>query len=261
MYEWRNLAFRSTCTTDCRRNIESCVGVEFALDQHHSFLVPSRVSTSRRSLSACSQTSTPSNLCAMISMMLTTAFRIIIVPMFTLVSIAYLQNHEDARGQRSRRWSSRIHALRSDVWMSRSSVWGSMAGRLLLEPLQTRQPLSRSRSVARAHVQEHSDKHCNVNSGTGIHYLCHDTQEISVLFMFSSSLFVVFSSFFIFLCIYLFSFSLKFSCFSFFLHFFLTDFPQKRVQHQTRVRPFFSFWCSLSRSSSSTFRSFLNFFI
>ena len=41
--------------------------LKLALDQHHSFLVPSRVSTSNMSISVCSQASIPSNLFAMMS--------------------------------------------------------------------------------------------------------------------------------------------------------------------------------------------------
>ena len=50
--------------------------------------------------------------------------------------------------------------------MTRSSVlWIDGKSGLFLEPLQTRHPLSRSRSVRCAHAQEHSDEHCDVNSG------------------------------------------------------------------------------------------------
>ena len=41
------------------------LALEFALDQHRSFSIPSRVSTIVLSISACSQTSIPSNVCAM----------------------------------------------------------------------------------------------------------------------------------------------------------------------------------------------------
>ena len=45
------------------------------------------------------------------------------------------------------------------VWLTRSSeLWIDGKSGLFLEPLQTRHPLSR-----RAHVQERTDKHCDVN--------------------------------------------------------------------------------------------------
>ena len=133
------------------------LALEFALDQHRSFLVPSRVSTIVLSISACSQTSIPSNLCAMTSVMLSTAFRIPFVPKFVLLSIAHLQR---LARRRSRRQPTNLHALRHHVWMMWSSVlWivGMSRRVFFLEPLQMGHPFSRSRSVTRAHVQDHSD--------------------------------------------------------------------------------------------------------
>ena len=76
--------------------------LKFALDQHHSYLDPSGVSTRNLSISGCSQTSIPSNLCAMISTMLTTAFRIPSSRSVLLSSSRILQDHVDAGGNPAR---------------------------------------------------------------------------------------------------------------------------------------------------------------
>ena len=73
-----HLSLCSTCTADCRRNGERCVGA------------------------GSSQASIPGNLCAMISTMLTTALRDTLVPKFALVSTAHLQDHVDASGNSAR---------------------------------------------------------------------------------------------------------------------------------------------------------------
>ena len=78
-------------------------------DQPHLFLVPSRVSTSRRSISGCSQSSIPSNLCAMASMMLTNVLQDVFVPKIALVSIAHLQDRVDAR-RNSARYSGAVRS-------------------------------------------------------------------------------------------------------------------------------------------------------
>ena len=72
-----HLPLRSTCTADCRRNGESCVGAEVRSGPNttRSF-DPTGFSTRNLSIPGCSQTSIHSNLCAMISTMLTTAFKI-----------------------------------------------------------------------------------------------------------------------------------------------------------------------------------------
>ena len=152
----RHLTLRSNGPTDRHRNGESCVGAKIRSGQHHSFLVPSRVSTVSLSISACSQSSIPSNLCAMISLMWTTALRIPCPEVCSCLH-AHLQHHVDARRdsarhsgaarslvgsekdlrsllahQQSQRQPSRIRVLRCHCWMTRSSVRGSMAGRVFV---------------------------------------------------------------------------------------------------------------------------------
>ena len=71
----------------------------YGLNQLHSFLVPSRVSTVNLSMSASSQTFITSNLCTMISLMLTTALR---YPCPVCLPIAHLQDHAEANGSSAR---------------------------------------------------------------------------------------------------------------------------------------------------------------
>ena len=148
--------------------------LKFALDQHHSYLDPSRVSTSNLSISGCSQTSIPSNSCAMMSMMLTTAPSGCPCP--DVCSCPHRASPRPCRchwklpsaqrrgqkfrsllaRQRSLRWPSRIHALRYHVWMSRSSdLWidGNSGHDFFLSHSRSARQLSRSRSIADVHVQ------------------------------------------------------------------------------------------------------------
>ena len=71
----RHLALRSTCTTDCRRNGERCIGTGIR-SRPTPLVLGSIKSLNYRPVDFCAQTSIPSNLCAMTSMMLSTAFRI-----------------------------------------------------------------------------------------------------------------------------------------------------------------------------------------
>ena len=125
------------------------LALEFALDQHRSFLVPSRASTIVLSISACSQTSIPSNTCAMTSMMLSTASGYP-CPEVCSSSIAHLRL--PAR-QRSRRQPTSIAPLPcvDDVVIRVVDLW-QVTSCFSLEPLKTRHPLSRSRSVTHVPV-------------------------------------------------------------------------------------------------------------
>ena len=88
------------------------LALEFALDQHRSFLVPSRASTIVLSISACSQTSIPSNTCAMTSMM--SGYP---CPEVCSSSIAHLRLPARQRSDASQHPSLRYH-----VWMMWSFV-------------------------------------------------------------------------------------------------------------------------------------------
>ena len=61
--------------------------------------------------------------------------------------------------QQPLRWSSRYHAPAPCVDDTIIRVWIDDWSDLFLESWQTRHPLSRSRAITRAHVQERSDKH------------------------------------------------------------------------------------------------------
>ena len=120
-----HFTLRCTCTTvvDMAR---VALALEFALDQHHSLL------TSNFSTSACSQTYTPNNSCAMISMMLTTASG---CPCHEVcVSIAHLQDAVDARRNPARhsgavRSSARCwHVSRPDAGHHASTCSTTMCG-------------------------------------------------------------------------------------------------------------------------------------
>ena len=86
-----------------RQTVVEMARVALALEfAHRSFLVPSGVSTIVLWISACSQTSTPSNLCAMTSMMLSIGFQHALVPKFALVSIAHMWLPARHRSRRQR---------------------------------------------------------------------------------------------------------------------------------------------------------------
>ena len=86
----KHLAPHSTCTTDCCRNGESCIGTGIRT-RTAPVVLGSIKSLDHHSVDFCSQMSIPSNLSAMTSMMLSTGFRIHLSRSFALVSIARLR--------------------------------------------------------------------------------------------------------------------------------------------------------------------------
>ena len=110
-----------------------------------------QVSTVVLSISACSQTSIPSNLCAMASMMLSTAFKIPFSRSL-LLSPSCICNCRHVGGPDvSQPTSIAPLPCVDDVVIRAVDHWQVTSG-LFIEPLQTRHPLSRSRSVT--HVQK-----------------------------------------------------------------------------------------------------------
>ena len=122
----RHLALRSTCTTDCRRNGESCIGTGI-----RSIPTPLVLGPKHRPVDFCSQTSTPSNLCAMTSVMLSTAFRI---PSTTIAPLPCVD----------------------DVVIRTVDRWQVTSGLFYLSRSRSERQLSRSRSVTRAQQRENS---------------------------------------------------------------------------------------------------------
>ena len=130
----------STCTTDCHRNGERWFGAKFALNTTRSQFQHQESRPVDLSISHCSQTSIPSNLCATISMMLTTAFRMPLSRSLLLSPSRISKDHVDARRDSARhsgaaRSSARCWHVsgpdgghgastrfRYHVWMTRSSI-------------------------------------------------------------------------------------------------------------------------------------------
>ena len=132
------------------------LALKFAPDQHRSFLVPSRVSTIVMSI-FCSQTSIPSNLCAMTSMMLSTAFKIPLSRSL-LLSPSRVCGCRHVTGPDASQPTSIAPLLCvDDVVIRIVDRWRVTSGLFYLSRSRSARQLSRSRSVSRAQQRENSE--------------------------------------------------------------------------------------------------------
>ena len=179
----------STCTTDFHRSGERCVGAEI-----RSGPTPLVVG----SIKSLDQSTADVSLFPDVHTQqlvfddvddVDHGLQDALVPKFALVSSAHLRDHVDARGNSVRHSGAMRSLVSSEMLAAGTSAVPTLAithpraplprvddtiirvvdrwqvGSFFLEPLQTRHRPSRSRSVRRAHVQEHSDTRCDVMSG------------------------------------------------------------------------------------------------